>query len=62
VKNVFKDCSTGCICDRSIPICVCNHVAKVKLINKKPIEASDEELKLNKRSASAKLRVIEKII
>ena len=61
VKNVFKDCATGCICDRSIPICVCNHVAKVKIINKKPIEASEEELKLNKRSASAKLRVIEKI-
>lgn len=61
VKNVFKDCSTGCICDKSIPICVCNHVAKVKLVNKKPIEASEEELKLNKRSKSAKLRVIERI-
>lgn len=61
VKNVFKDCATGCICDRSIPICVCNHKATVKLVNKKPIEASAEELSENKRSASAKLRVVEKI-
>ncbi len=61
VKNVFKDCATGCICDKSIPICVCNHKATVRLVNKKPIEASAEELGVNKRSASAKLRVVEKI-
>lgn len=61
VKNVFKDCATGCICDKSIPICVCNHKATVRLVNKKPIEASAEELCVNKRSASAKLRVVEKI-
>ena len=61
VKNVFKDRSTGCVCDKSIPICVCGHVASVKLINKKPIIASDSELNNNKRSASAKLRVIEKL-
>lgn len=61
VKNVFKDCSTGCICDKSIPICVCGHKASIKIINKKPIEASDGELELNRRSASAKLRIVEKI-
>lgn len=61
VKNVFKDCATGCICDKSIPICVCNHIQKVKLINKKPIEASEKELANNRRSSSAKLRVIERI-
>ena len=61
VKNVFKDCATGCKCDKSIPICVCGHTATVKLVNKKPIEASADELSNNKRSASAKLRVIEKI-
>lgn len=61
VKNVFKDCATGCICDRSIPICVCGHTASVKLVNKKPIEASKDELDNNRRSSSAKLRVIEKI-
>ena len=61
VKNVFKDRSTGCICDKNLPICVCGHVEEVKLVNRKPIVASDSELSVNKRSSSAKLRVIEKL-
>lgn len=61
VKNVFKELSSDCICDKSIPICVCNHKASVKLVNKKPIVATNQELKENKRSSSAKLRVIEKL-
>lgn len=61
VKDVFKLNSTDCICPKNIPICVCGHKASVKLINKKPILASDEELKLNSRSSSAKLRIIEKL-
>lgn len=61
VKNVFKELSTDCICDKSVPICVCNHKAQVKLINKKPILATNTELEINKRSASAKLRIVEKI-
>lgn len=60
-KNVFKEESTNCICDKSIPVCVCNHKARVKLVNKKPIIASKEELKNNSRSACAKLRIIERI-
>lgn len=59
VKNVFKELSTDCICPPSFPKCVCNHKAKIKLINKKPIIASEEELNLNSRSASAKLRIVE---
>ena len=61
VKNVFKELSTGCICDKSVPICVCGHQASVKLVNRKPILATDLELANNKRSSSAKLRVIEKL-
>lgn len=61
VKNVFKELSTDCICDKTIPICVCNHKATVKLVNRKPIVATNTELKENKRSSSAKLRVIEKL-
>ncbi len=61
VKNVFKTESTNCICDKNLPFCVCNHKASVKLINKKPIIATNKELANNKRSASAKLRVVEKI-
>ncbi|MBO7218919.1 MAG: 16S rRNA (cytosine(1402)-N(4))-methyltransferase RsmH [Clostridia bacterium] len=61
VKQVFKEHTIGCICDKSVPICVCNHKADAKLVNKKPIEASKKELDVNKRSSSAKLRVLEKI-
>lgn len=61
VKNVFKLESTDCICPPSAPICVCNHKASIKLVNKKPIIASDLEQKNNPRSTSAKLRIVEKI-
>lgn len=60
VKNVFKDHSIDCICPPKIPVCICGHRADVKLINKKPIMAGEEELKENSRSSSAKLRIIEK--
>lgn len=60
VKQVFKVRATDCICDKTIPVCVCNHISDVKLVNKKPIEATKEELSVNKRSSSAKLRVVEK--
>lgn len=61
VKNVYRDLANPCTCPSSFPICVCNKEAKVKLISRKPIEASEEELEYNPRSRSAKLRVIEKI-
>lgn len=61
VKNVFKLESTNCICPPKTPICICGHVAKVKLVNKKPIIASEKEQAENSRSKSAKLRIIEKI-
>lgn len=61
VKTVFKDESTGCICPKELPICVCHHKEVVKLINKKPIVASESELKVNSRSTSAKLRIVEKL-
>lgn len=61
VKNVFKEQATGCICPKELPICVCHHKEVVKLINKKPIIASTEELKVNSRSTSAKLRIVQKL-
>ena len=61
VKQKFRELATGCICPPDFPICVCGHKPVVKLVNKHPIEASEEELKQNSRSGSAKLRVIEKI-
>ncbi len=61
VKNVFKDLATDCICPPSAIICVCNHKATVKILSKKPIIACEEELNNNKRSQSAKLRVVCKL-
>ena len=61
VKQKFRELSTGCVCPPDFPICVCGHKATVKIITKHPVEATDEEIKQNSRSACAKLRVIEKI-
>lgn len=61
VKKVFADFSTGCICKEYSPICICGRVERGILINKKPLVASSEELERNARSASAKVRIIEKI-
>lgn len=56
VKNVFRDLSAGCICPPEFPVCACNTVAKLKLLTKKPIISSKEELEENPRARSAKLR------
>ncbi len=61
VKNVFKDLACDCVCPPDLPICVCNHRAKGKIITNHPITATEEELKNNRRSSSAKLRILEKI-
>ena len=61
VKNLFKLESTECLCPPRIPKCICGHKASVKLVNRKPIIASEEEQKTNSRSTCAKLRVVEKI-
>ncbi|MBE5821631.1 MAG: 16S rRNA (cytosine(1402)-N(4))-methyltransferase RsmH [Clostridiales bacterium] len=61
VKNVFNDYLGKCICPKNLPVCMCGAKPVIKLINKKPILPSQEELSLNSRSKSAKLRVIEKI-
>lgn len=61
VKNKFRGLEKDCICPPGLPVCVCDHKAKVKLVNKKPITASAKELKENSRSKSAKLRVCQRI-
>ena len=61
IKNSFKINSTGCLCPPKTPICICGHKQTIKLINKKPIVASQQEQNENSRSTSAKLRIIEKI-
>lgn len=60
VKQAYLDAVGKCTCPPDLPYCVCNFKSLGKLINKKPIIASDEELKENSRSQSAKLRIFEK--
>ena len=61
VKNVFKDLSQGCKCPPEFPICNCNIKPTIKIINKKPIISSKEELEENPRARSAKLRCAMKL-
>ena len=61
VKNAFNELEKDCICDKRLPVCVCNKRQEVKIITKKPIVASEEELKKNKRAENAKLRIIERV-
>ena len=61
VKNTFSDLAKGCICPKEFPVCVCNHKPSLKIITKKPILPSKDELLRNSRSKSAKLRVAEKL-
>ncbi len=61
VKNRFRQWATACTCPPELPVCVCGGKAKGRLVNRKPIEAAAQELEENRRSRSAKLRVIEKL-
>lgn len=61
VKQKMASWCTGCTCPKDFPVCVCGNKPKAKLINRKPIVATEEELQFNVRSRSAKLRVCEKL-
>ena len=60
VKKAYIDCSGKCTCPPGIPYCVCGAKSYGKIITKKPILPSEEEMKENPRSKSAKLRIFEK--
>ena len=60
VKNAMNDAAGKCICPPGLPYCSCGMVSKGKVITKKPILPTDEELSVNSRSKSAKLRIFEK--
>ena len=61
VKQAFAKWCTGCICPPEFPVCVCGHKPEGRLLRRKPLTASAEELERNPRSHSAKLRSIEKL-
>ncbi len=60
VKNAYKKLAQGCTCPPEFPVCICGGKAKIKIISKKPILPSEEEVEANPRARSAKLRVAEK--
>ena len=61
VKEAFREMQSPCTCPPNFPVCVCGRKAEIKIVNKKPITASEKELKNNSRSKCAKLRIAEKI-
>ena len=61
VKEFFVSEAKDCVCPPEFPTCICNKASTLRILNKKPIVASDEEVAINSRSKSAKLRVVEKI-
>ncbi len=61
VKRKFKQEANPCICPPKQPICTCGRVARLRIISRKAIVPSDEEIEMNPRARSAKMRVAEKI-
>ena len=61
VKQTFKTEATDCLCPPRQPVCTCGHVARVRLVTRKPLRPADEEIAANPRSRSARLRVVERL-
>jgi 16S rRNA (cytosine1402-N4)-methyltransferase len=61
VKSTYQKNAQGCTCPPDFPVCICGNKPKIKIITKKPLLPGKEELEVNHRSHSAKLRVAEKI-
>ena len=61
VKNAFRELATDCVCDKSLPVCVCGKKKEIEIITHKPLTASAEELQNNSRAKSAKLRIAERV-
>ncbi len=61
VKQAFRLLESDCVCDKSLPVCVCGKKKEIEILTKKPITAGYKELAINSRSECAKLRVAQKI-
>ena len=61
VKNAMAEAAKGCTCPPNFPVCVCGKKPKVRIVTRKPIVSGDEELEVNPRARSAKLRICEKL-
>ena len=61
VKNGMQEAAKGCTCPPNFPVCVCGKKPRVQILTRKPIVSGDEELEMNPRARSAKLRICEKL-
>ena len=61
VKEFFKEQAASCVCPPGMPLCICDHPAQVKILTRRPVTAQADEIEFNRRAASAKLRVAEKL-
>ncbi len=61
VKRRFASGATGCTCPPDFPVCVCQHTAELRLLTRKPLRPTDEEISVNPRARSARLRAVEKV-
>lgn len=61
VKNYFRNLGKQCVCPREFPECVCGGTPCAEILTRKPVEPSEEEIKANSPSRSAKLRVVRKL-
>jgi 16S rRNA (cytosine1402-N4)-methyltransferase len=61
VKHIFRDYATGCTCPRNFPVCACNNKPRVRVLTGRPVTATSQEIEVNPRSRSAKLRAVEKL-
>jgi 16S rRNA (cytosine1402-N4)-methyltransferase len=60
VKRFMRRESKDCVCPRELPICTCDHEASLNVITRKPIRPTEEEMEVNPRSRSARLRIAER--
>ena len=61
VKTTFAELMKGCICPKTLPVCVCGRKPEIRAVTRKPVQPDEKELEENPRSRSAKLRVVEKL-
>jgi len=61
VKEFFREQAASCVCPPGLPVCICDHAAKLGILTRRPVMAQADEIEFNKRAASAKLRVAEKL-
>jgi 16S rRNA (cytosine1402-N4)-methyltransferase len=61
VKQTFRREASDCVCPPRQPVCTCDHVARVREVTRKPLQAGEDEVRRNPRSRSARLRVAERL-